>query len=145
MAWIRAMGGAKKLSAIYKDGVFNVPTDNPGSYTFQGSAMIPATLASNKFTVAGSTGSTACIGTSGIFDFTNYNVLKVRCKVLTGNFRVFLSGSKTNYNISPYSNTEVTSTSEHTVTIDVSSLTTAYLCFSAQNVASGEIYEVTVE
>ena len=141
--------GAAASHHIYENGAFNVGVDNPGAYTYtSGFTTVGATLQIDKFiaTGAGSTKSGA-IGTTNVFDFTNYNVLKVRCKCLAGvSNDIIVSSTQANANGSLLAHGGITSTSEHIVSIDVSSVTTAYLSFFA--VFSGcsfEVYEIWVE
>ena len=94
---------------IYKDGVFSVGMDNPGDYLFtNGAYSYPATLQGNKFILPTATSNPAnweCIGTSLKFNFTNYSVLKVRCKYLTPGANpnydncICLSSTKTTFGV----------------------------------------------
>lgn len=152
MAWVRCCGGsAKKQNVIYKDGVWNVAIDNPGSYTQQNWNTIGGTLQTDRFKF-GPCGSQqiAALGTSNKFDFTNYSLLNVRCKGLTKYDSshntygtVKLVSTKTNYSsaqVIPIS--KISSTVEHTISIDVSSVSEAYLLFQGDVGESAEVYEI---
>ena len=142
-------GGGHARSYIYQNGTFNVSVDNPGTYTqgAGGITMIGASLQATKIVIAGvaSPLQCACVGTTNQLDLTNFNTLKVRCKVTNSNLRIYLSSSKTSYNNNSYINHEVTDTTDHWETIDISLVSNAYLLLSTLSSSSGEVYEIYVE
>lgn len=153
MAWVRCCGGAStKKGEIYKEGVWTVGIDNPGSYSQSGYTIIGGTLGADKFTIGPTGGGTriACLGTTNKFDFTNFSLLNVRCKGITkydsshntyGTVRLLSAktlGSGTN--VIPI--TKIVSNNEHIITIDVSSVSEAYLAFQCDANETSEVYEI---
>lgn len=148
-AWIRCCGGtSKKKGVIYKDGVFNVGMDNPGSYTYTGGATsVAANLLSDKFVLplSGSNITWSIIGTSVKFDFTNFNTLKVRCKGISGSSNFGVSSAKNMAWDNRLAYGVVTSQVEHVITVDVSSITEGYIFFDGYYNSSYEVYEIWCE
>ena len=138
-----------KKNYIYKNGVFKVGVDNPGAYTYAAQLTSQGlTLDTNKFVIGPSASSAyVCIlGTSSLFDFTNYTTLNVRCKKLaSGNAQIAITPTKTNIMYNTTIREGIASTSEHVVTIDVSALTTAYLCFYGGVNDIADVYEIWCE
>ena len=151
MAWVRCCGGKSKKGIIYKDGVFVVGMDNPGSYTAPGYTVVGATLSSDKFTIGPTNSGSilAVLGTTSKFDFTNYTRLFVRAKGLgaaASKVLVDLCSAKASFGYNRLiSSLNIQSNTEMTYTIDVTSINDAYLVFNNDGISQCEVYEVWCE
>ena len=82
MAWLRAMGGgSSEKTYLYKDGVWTVGYDNPGSYTFGSNPVSGFTLDVSSF--IGDTSHYNVIGTTSKIDVTGKTTLHFKAKSIT--------------------------------------------------------------
>ena len=143
--------GGPSRTVLYENGTFNVSIESPGSYSLTGYTMVAATQSADRFTVgpSGSGTAIALLGTAAAFDFTNYSNLYVRCKGITIHGGLYgtidLVSDKTNFANNRLIQQSITNGTEAVITIDVSSLTTAYLCFDSDYTKQFEVYEIWAE
>ena len=136
--------GAASTNYLYKDGVWNVGYENPGSYQWQSSTKSPFTLAADKMT--SSTSVDSQIGTTNLIDVTNYNTLHVVAKGITaygGSCAAFGVKTSKNFDVADMTGSITTVGSTVDYNIDVSSKTTVYfsiLCPASRAVEITEIY-----
>ena len=77
MAWIKAMGGgAPAKFKIYDNGTWNVPYDNPGTWT--GQTLIGANINPSSVSVTSTASTGALIGTSNPVDLSAYTMVKIK-------------------------------------------------------------------
>ncbi|MBO7131670.1 hypothetical protein J6V85_00155 [Candidatus Saccharibacteria bacterium] len=154
MAKILSMPKGASKSKIYENGAFGPGMENPGAYVLSPGTQplsVGALIQADRFVLDSNNAinTAAIIGTASQFDFTPYSNLYIRCKGLTDYNNIYgqiaLSSSKTNVQGSLIASANITSNSEHTIIIDVSSVTNAYISFNTVSIRTWECYEIWAE
>ena len=146
MAFVRCTSGAKeKKNVLYKDGVWNVAYDNPGSYTFGSNPTSNFTIGVDS--LIGDTSHYNVIGTHDKIDVTNYSLLHFKAK------RITMAGDNCGYGC--YTPSKTINTSDSTsralfgsvadfvdYVVDVSAQTEVYIAVTCSASRACEVSEI---
>ena len=136
--------GAGKATKVYDNGTWSVAYLNPGTYAYS-NAGSPWTLEADK--ISSSSGVGSIIGTATPIDCTDFTVLHIKAKHVSGGTgtTAFIS-SQANYTpgvIRTSSITTVGMTVDYT--INVADLTSVYLGIISVSGNIDEVYEIYFE
>lgn len=129
MAWVRMANGGSRdplgIKTLYKNGTQYVSWSNPGAYTYGAENLLSATFGATAITcTASGNGNSVVTGTALPIDVTDYRLLHVKARRISGAADTFLAGIGSNQTVNVWTkNVTISSNAVETeYVVDISSL-----------------------
>lgn len=118
--------GVPANTMLYDNGVWNVPYDNPGSYTRTGFNVQGYVLSGSIMYAGGASNIIYAVGTANAIDLTDYKMLHIKARSTSGTGALKIMNSKDLASTEVASLTIPVSTPFVDYAIDVTALTGSY-------------------